>query len=213
MSKSLGNVVEPLALRDRYGMDALRYFLLREMSFGQDADFTEEALITRLNADLANGLGNLVSRTLAMSKKYFDRRIQSRLPAEDADDALAQSFEHARRKLDENVESLTFHRGLEAIWTAIDAANKYIAEQAPFKLAKDEAQLPRVGAILHNCIESLRVSAQLVAPFLPETAEKIREALGMTPEDFADLDLSWGAAFPDGHLVGDAVNLFPRVQD
>lgn len=211
MSKSLGNVVKPLDIRDRYGMDALRYFLLRDMAFGQDADFTEEALITRLNADLANGLGNLVSRTLAMSKKYFESKVQSRQPAEPADDALAGAFASARTELDAQIESLAFHRGLGAIWEAIDAANKYVADQAPFKLAKDEAQKPRVGAILHNCIEALRVSAQLVAPFLPESAEKIREALGLTPETFANLDLAWGEAFADGHALGGPINLFPRV--
>lgn len=211
MSKSLGNVVRPLELRDQYGMDALRYFLLRDMAFGQDADFTEEALVTRLNADLANGLGNLVSRTLAMSNKYFDGHVQPRLPATEADDQVARAFADARIELDGHVNSLAFHRGLAAVWRGIDAANKYVAEQAPFKLAKDDSQVPRVGAILHNCLESLRVSAQLVAPFLPDSAEKIREALGLDPTTFADLDLSWGDAFADGHVVGSPINLFPRV--
>jgi len=211
MSKSLGNVAKPLELRDRYGMDALRYFLLRDMAFGQDADFTEAALVTRLNADLANGLGNLVSRTLAMSKKYFESRVQPRRPADEPDVALAKAFADARRDLETQIENLAFHRALEAVWRAIDAANKYVADQAPFKLAKDEAQRPRVGAILHNCLEALRVSAQLVAPFLPDSAEKVREALGLTPEQFADLDLAWGDAFADDHLLGGPINLFPRV--
>ncbi len=211
MSKSLGNVVKPLELRDRYGMDALRYFLLRDMAFGQDADFTEEALIVRLNADLANGLGNLVSRTLAMSAKYFGSRVQARLPATDEDAALATAFAEARVELDRQIENLAFHRGLEAVWRAIDAANKYVADQAPFKLARDETQRPRVGAILHNCIESLRVAAQLVAPFLPDSADRIREALGLPADRFANLDLPWGEAFADEHLLGPSINLFPRV--
>ncbi len=212
MSKSLGNVAKPLELRDRYGMDALRYFLLRDMAFGQDADFTEQALVTRLNADLANGLGNLVSRTLAMTKKYFEGRVQPRLPETEADAVLATAFANARTKLDAHIDDLAFHRGLGAVWEAIDVANKYVADQAPFKLAKDEAQRPRVGAILHNCIEALRVAAQLVAPFLPESAEKIREALGVEPEQFANLDLPWGDAFSDDHTVSGPINLFPRVE-
>ncbi len=212
MSKSLGNVVKPLEVRDRYGMDALRYFLLRDMAFGQDADFTEQALVTRLNADLANGLGNLVSRTLAMSKKYFEGKVQPRNPEDPADAALATAFTNARSELETHIDNLAFHRALGSIWKAIDAANKYVADQAPFKLAKDEAQRPRVGAILHNCVEALRVSAQLVAPFLPESAEKIGEALGLSPEQFADLDQPCGEAFVDGHTVGGPINLFPRVE-
>jgi len=211
MSKSLGNVVRPLEMRDRFGMDALRYFLLRDMSFGQDADFTEEALIVRLNADLANGLGNLVSRTLAMSRKYFEGAVQPLEPAEQADTLLAEAFRTAARELEEQVENLAFHRGLEAVWRAIDAANKYVADQAPFKLVKEDDQRPRVGAILHNCVEALRTAAQLVAPFLPESAEKIREALALSEADFARLDLPWGEAFPDGHQLGEPINLFPRV--
>jgi methionyl-tRNA synthetase len=211
MSKSLGNVVRPLEMRDRFGMDALRYFLLRDMSFGKDADFTEEALIVRLNADLANGLGNLVSRTLAMSKKYFEGAVQPLAPAEQADTLLAEAFQTAARELEQQVENLAFHRGLEAVWRAIDAANKYVADQAPFKLVKEDDQRPRVGAILHNCVEALRTAAQLVAPFLPESAEKIREALGLSEGDFARLDLPWGEAFADGHQLGEPINLFPRV--
>ena len=211
MSKSLGNVAGPLELRDRYGMDALRYFLLRDMAFGQDAEFREDALVTRLNADLANGLGNLVSRTLAMSKKYFGGEVQPITPADPADETLAGVFADARVALDGHVENLAFHRGLGAIWEAVDAANKYVADQAPFKLAKDESQRPRVGAILHNCVEALRVSAQLVAPFLPESAEKIRSALGLSEESFADLDRPWGSAFAAEHQLGGPINLFPRV--
>jgi methionyl-tRNA synthetase len=212
MSKSLGNVVQPLVLRDRYGMDALRYFLLRDMVFGQDADFTEEALVTRLNADLANGLGNLASRTLAMTQRYFAGEVQGAEPVERADAELAAAFAREREQLDRHVEQLAFHRGLEAIWRAIDSANKYIAATAPFTLAKQAENRPRVGAILSNCLESLRVGAQLVAPFLPETAERLREALAVDETTFADLDRPWGRAFPAGHRVGEPINLFPRVE-
>jgi methionyl-tRNA synthetase len=211
MSKTLGNVQKPLELRDRYGMDTLRYFVLREMAFGQDADFTEAALATRSNSDLANGIGNLTSRTLAMSHKYFGGEVQPIAPVHDVDRILAAAFCRARAELDEHVRQLAFHRGLEAVWRGIDAANKYIVETAPFTLAKDEAQRPRVGAILHNCLEALRVSAQLLAPFLPDTAERLRAALGLSAPSFADLDLAWGRALEPGHRVGEPVSLFPRI--
>lgn len=212
MSKSLGNVVAPLEMRDRYGMDGLRYFLLRDMAFGQDADFTEEAMVTRMNADLANGLGNLASRTLAMTTKYFDSRVQSCEPREPADDDLAAAFATARRELDEQIENLHFHRGLEALWRGIDAANKYVVEMAPFKLAKEAGQEARVGAILHNCLEAVRVAGQLAAPFLPDAAERLREALGLSPEAWADLELGWGEAFAPGHELEAKLALFPRVE-
>jgi len=212
MSKSLGNVVRPLEMRDRYGMDTLRYFVLREMAFGQDADFTEAALVTRRNADLANGIGNLASRTLAMSQRYFRGEVQPIGEPEETDRALAAAFAQARAELDAHVTALAFHRGLEAIWRGIDAANKYIVETAPFTLAKDEGKRARVGAILHNCLEALRSAAQLLVPFLPETAERLRVALAIDETRFADLDLAWGRAFPPGHRTGEPVALFPRVE-
>ena len=211
MSKSLGNVVAPLEMRDRYGMDGLRYFMLRDMAFGQDADFTEEAMITRLNADLANGIGNLASRTLAMTKKYFGSEVQSIEPSEPIDHELAAAYATARNELDSQIEVLAFHRGLEALWRGIDAANKYVVETAPFKLAKDETQTARVGAILHNCLESIRVAGQLIAPFMPEASEKLREALHLEPSVWNNLDTPWGEAFPEGHVIEPSLALFPRI--
>ncbi len=159
-------------MQARYGHDAFRYFLLREMAFGQDADFSEAALVTRLNADLANGLGNLASRVLAMQQRYFEGALQPLAP-DAADLALREAFAAARRELEAHVEQLAFHRGLEAVWRALDHANKYVTETAPFRLAKDPAQRPRVGAILHELCEALRVTAQLVAPFLPGDARTL----------------------------------------
>jgi methionyl-tRNA synthetase len=211
MSKSLGNVVRPLDMKARYGMDAFRYYLLREMAFGQDADFSEAALVTRLNADLANSLGNLVSRVLAMQQRYFNGALQP-LASEAADLALRAAFAQARHELDAHVADLAFHRALEALWRALDHANKYIVDMAPFTLAKDPARRPRVGAILHELCETLRVTAQLVEPFLPETAARVAHLLGVPAERMADLDLPWGAAFPPGHQTLPPEPLFPRVE-
>jgi methionyl-tRNA synthetase len=211
MSKSLGNVVRPLEMQARYGRDAFRYFLLREMAFGQDADFSEPALITRLNADLANGLGNLASRVLAMQQRYFGGAVQPLAP-EPADLGLRDAFATARRELDEHVTALAFHRGLESVWRALDHANKYVTDTAPFRLAKDPAQRPRVGAILHELTEALRVTAQLVAPVLPETARRLVAQLGLPESALDDLDRPWGSTFAPGHRTHPPEALFPRVE-
>lgn len=211
MSKSLGNVVRPLDMQARFGMDSFRYYLLREMAFGQDSDFSESAMITRLNADLSNGLGNLASRVLAMQQRYFKGVLQPLAPTA-ADEALRAAFVTARRELDQHVEQMAFHRGLEAIWRALDHANKYVVEMAPFTLAKDPAQLPRVGAILHELCEALRVTAQLVAPFLPDTAARLFAFLQLPAEQLAALDLAWGTAFTPGHVTQKPEPLFPRIE-
>lgn len=211
MSKSLGNVIRPLAMRERYGMDAFRYFLLRDMAFGQDSEFSEEALVGRINADLANRFGNLASRVLAMQQRYFEGVVQP-LDPEPADFALRDAFATARRELDEQVAALAFHRGLEALWRALDVANKYVTDTAPFTLAKDPARRPRVGAILHELCEVLRTTTQLVAPFLPETAERLGTLLGLSDERLRDLSMAWGSAFAPGHRTSEPVTLFPRVE-
>jgi len=209
MSKSLGNVVRPLEMKARYGMDAFRYYLLREMAFGHDADWNEQALVTRLNADLANGLGNLASRVLAMQQRYFEGVLQPLAPTE-ADQALRRAFADAASALDAHVEGLAFHRALEAVWRALDHANKYVVEQAPFTLAKDPASRPRVGAILHELCEALRTSAQLLEPFLPETARKLSAYLGFPENRLGELSLAWGKAFAPGHHTAAPEPLFPR---
>jgi methionyl-tRNA synthetase len=211
MSKSLGNVVRPLDMQARYGMDAFRYYLLREMAFGQDAEFSEAALVARLNADLANGLGNLASRVLAMQQRYFGGLVQPLAPTR-ADQALRAAFADARRELDAHVAEFAFHRGLEAVWRALDHANKYVVETAPFTLVKEPAGRTRAGAVLHELCEALRVTAQLVSPFLPETAARLVRLLGLPPEVLHRLDLPWGEAFPAGHRTAAAEPLFPRVE-
>jgi methionyl-tRNA synthetase len=181
------------------------------MAFGQDAEFSETALVTRLNADLANGLGNLASRALAMQQRYFQGALQPLAP-EPADQALRLAFATARTEVDAHTAGLAFHRALEALWRALDHANRYVVETAPFTLAKDPARLPRVGAILHELCEALRVTAQLVEPFLPETAARLAAYLDFPAARLGELDLPWGAAFAPGHRTRPPEPLFPRVE-
>jgi methionyl-tRNA synthetase len=212
MSKSLGNVIRPLEMKARYGMDALRYFLLREMAFGQDATFSEDAFVTRVNADLANNLGNLVSRTLAMQQRYFGGEIQPLGAPTPDDEGLQAAFEEAFAEVPRLTGELAFHRALEVLWRAIDHANKYIVVTAPFSLAKDPAQRPRVGAILHQLLEGLRATAVLLSWSLPETSARLFELLGLEPITRLPAALSWGKNFSAGHRTAPAVVLFPRIE-
>jgi methionyl-tRNA synthetase len=212
MSKSLGNVIRPLDMKSRFGMDSFRYFLLREMAFGQDATFSADAFITRVNADLANNLGNLISRTLAMQNRYFDGEVQElTTPWTKEDEDLAAAHEAALDEVPAHVEQLNFHRALESTWRAIDRANKYIVETTPFKLAKDDTTKPRAGAILHHLLEGLYVTAFLIEPFMPETAARILVLLKL-PAAQVDESWKWGSALPAGHRVGQGEGLFPRIE-
>jgi methionyl-tRNA synthetase len=209
MSKSLGNVIRPLDMKVRFGMDAFRYFLLREMAFGQDAKFSDEALVTRINADLANNLGNLVSRVLAMQHKYFAGIVQplsADWPAEDLE--LRDKFVQAENDLRGFMADLQFHRALESIWSALDHANRYIVQTAPFTLIKDPSQQARVGEVLHHSLEVVRTLARLLAPFMPETS---RELSGLLALDEEGLKALWGQGFAPGHQINPAKNLFPRI--
>jgi methionyl-tRNA synthetase len=212
MSKSLGNVVRPLDMQEKYGRDAFRYVLLRESVFGLDADFREDALVTRINADLANNIGNLVSRTLSMQQKYFAGVVQPLGERKPEDHALTRAFVDAGLEVEAQVRDLMLSRALEAILRAADHANKYIVETAPFTLAKDPLTKPRVGAILHNLLEALRMTAQLTAPFIPETAARIVELLSLPANALLLPGTAWGATFGAGHTVQKPVPLFPRIE-
>ena len=212
MSKSLGNVIRPLEMKERFGMDAFRYFLLREMAFGQDAKFSEEALVTRINADLANNLGNLVSRVLAMQQKYFTGVVQAlsaSWPAEDC--ALRDKFAQAEGDLKGFIAELQFHRALEAIWSALDHANRYIVQTAPFTMVKDPNRQARVGEVLHHLLEVIRTLSRLLAPFLPDTANELRALLAL-PDDKTALHAPWGQGFQPGHKINGPKVLFPRIE-
>ncbi len=212
MSKSLGNVIRPLEMKARFGMDAFRYFLLREMSFGQDATFSEDAFVTRVNADLANNLGNLVSRTLSMQQRYFGGAVQPLGPLTPEDHELQAAFATAYREVPRLSRELAFHHALEALWRAIDHANKYIVLTAPFTLAKDAAQRPRVGTILHQLLEALYASAVLLQWFLPETSARIFQLVGSAPLTTLPAALAWGTHFAPGAQTQAPVALFPRIE-
>jgi methionyl-tRNA synthetase len=210
MSKSLGNVIRPLEMKARFGMDAFRYFLLREMAFGQDARFSEEALVTRINADLANNLGNFVSRALAMQQKYFDGVVQplgATWPSEDVE--LRDKFSAAEFDLKQQMDQLQFHRALEAVWWALDHANRYIVQTAPFTMIKDADKRVRVGEVLHHLLEVVRSLARVLAPFMPETAAELRDLLAVDDER---LKQEWGKGFVAGHKVNPPKVLFPRIE-
>jgi len=186
MSKSLGNVIRPLDMKARFGMDAFRYFLLREMAFGQDAKFSEEALVTRINADLANNLGNFVSRALAMQQKYFAGVVQpltANWPQEDIE--LRDKFIQAENELKSHMAELQFHRALEAVWSALDYANRYIVQMAPFTMIKDDGKKARVGEVLYHLLEVVRTLARVLAPFMPETAVELRSLLAIGEDRLA----------------------------
>jgi methionyl-tRNA synthetase len=212
MSKSLGNVIRPLEMKARFGMDAFRYFLLREMAFGQDANFSEDALITRINADLANNLGNFVSRVLAMQQRYFAGIVQPLRESwaeEEQDRALRDQFNGAVFDADQFTGQLQFHRALESIWWGLDQANRYVVQTAPFTLIKDPAKQARVGEILYHLLEVLRALARVLAPFMPDTAAALREMLALGDDQ---LKAPWGHGFKAGHKVNAGRVLFPRIE-
>ena len=209
MSKSKGNVVDPVILCDRYGVDAIRYFLLREIPFGNDGMFTNEALINRINSDLANDLGNLLSRTVAMCEKYFGGTVHNVAGTESIDTELETMVNELTAKVTADMDDLTIPQALMEIFAVIQRANKYIDETAPWALAKDEANKQRLESVLYHLCEALRVCGILLNAYLPTTAPKMMEQLGL---DASALDLTkttYGAQ--QTYTVHKGEALFPRI--
>lgn len=212
MSKSKGNVVDPVKLCDRYGVDAVRYFLLREVPFGNDGAFTNEALINRINTDLANDLGNLLSRTVAMCEKYFGGTVTNAPVAEPVDGELLGLISELPAKVDAAMEALDVPTALIAIFEVVQRANKYIDETAPWVLAKSAETMPRLNTVLFNLCSALHAVAAFLQPYLPNTAPKMADQLGLTAGELdALLREDTVAEVRGAYTVHKGEALFPRI--
>ena len=211
MSKSKGNVVDPYVLAEKFGVDALRFFLLRTFPFGSDGNFSNELLIQTINMDLANDLGNLVSRTTAMVEKYFGGTLPTERENSDADCDLKTMASTLRDRYETEMEHFQFQNALEQVFKTIQRANKYIDENAPWTLAKDQGNRARLAAVMYNMLETVRICAVLLTPFIPDSAEKIFDQIGACPccRTWEKANV-WGSLRPDVTVrKGEA--LFPRI--
>ena len=212
MSKSLGNVIDPNEIVDAYGADAFRYFLLREVPFGLDGDFSHQAFITRFNTELANDLGNLLSRVQTMISKYFSGSVPQAGPEEAFDNNLRETAEAMPEKIKADLSELAFNKYLQDLWTLVSRANRYVEENAPWTLAKKK-DMDRLGSVLYNLAESLRLIGLFIYPVMPSTARKIWNGLGIKKkiaDSRLDEERSWGG-LKAGRAIKPGEQLFPRI--
>jgi len=211
MSKSLGNVVDPFILGERYGADAIRYHILREMALGADSSFSNEIMINRINSDLANGLGNLVSRTVAMADKYFGGTLPADREAGDFDAELIAEAEELRAKVDEFMDKTQINNALAEIFKVVSRANKYIDETAPWVLGKDESKKARLATVLYNLLETIRIVSTLLSCFMPTTMPKVWEQIGAAESDITYENAGKFGVLPADVTVHRGEIIFPRI--
>lgn len=211
MSKSLGNVVDPFILGERYGADAIRYHILREMALGADSSFSNEIMINRINSDLANGLGNLVSRTVAMVDKYFGGTLPADREAGDFDAELIAEAEELRAKVDEFMDKTQINNALAEIFKVVSRANKYIDETTPWVLGKDESKKARLATVLYNLLETIRIVSTLLSNFMPTTMPKVWEQIGAAESDITYENAGKFGVLPADVTVHRGEIIFPRI--
>ncbi|MBQ8978729.1 MAG: methionine--tRNA ligase, partial [Oscillospiraceae bacterium] len=211
MSKSIGNVVDPKLLGERYGADAIRYHILREMALGADSDFSNEIMINRINTDLANSLGNLVSRTVAMADKYFGGTLPTDRQAEPIDEELISMAKALRDKVDARMDAVTLNLALIDIFDVISRANKYIDETQPWILGRDSANSARLASVLYDLLETIRITTTLLSPFMPTTMPKIWEQIGASADICTYEDAGRFGVLPADVTVHKGEIIFPRI--
>ena len=211
MSKSKGNVVDPKVLGERYGADAIRYHILREMAIGADSSFSNEVMINRINSDLANGLGNLVSRTVAMAVKYFGGTLPEGREPEAIDDELRDLALSIRDSVDGYIDNTQLNLALAEIFKLVDRANKYIDETQPWVLGKDETKKDRLSSVLYNLLESIRIASGLLASFMPVTMPRVFEQIGASEGDVSYENLGRFGVLPVDVTVKKGDIIFPRI--